>query len=267
MAGMMTSLLLASCYEKFDPESYAPDFEIAGFTAADEIAPSNLAGYWSFDGNYIESKSNDAADGVGTTFTAGFKGQAFKGALNSYVTADAPTEMINMTSFTVSFWVNTPPPSTGIIGLFSLSKTDGFWGNIELFFENGSSNDNGRFRAHIFNGTNDKEFASNGIPNLFDRWVHITVTYDGATSTYKLYANGSVVSTVDGNGFGNLDVANPGKIVFGTAQFMTDPSIGCCGSQPWASYLTGTMDEVRIYNKALTAVEVSALVVLQGKGK
>jgi hypothetical protein len=204
---------------------------------------------------------------VGTTFINGFKGEAFKGALNSYVTADVPTEMLSMTSFTVSLWVNTPPPSTGIIGLFSLSRTDGFWGNIEMFFENGSSNTDGKFRTHIFNGTNDKEFASNGIQNLFDKWVHIAVTYDGATSTYKLYANGSVVTTLDGAGFGNLVVTNPGKLVFGTAQFMTNPSIGCCGPQGWASYLTGTMDEVRIYNKALTDVEVNALVVLQGKGK
>jgi hypothetical protein len=267
MAGMMTSLLLASCYEKYDPDTYAPDFEISGYSAADEIAPTNLAGYWAFDGDYVESKNSDAGEGVGTTFAAGFKGQCFKGALNSYVTADAPAEMLSMTSFTVSFWVNTPPPSTGIIGLFSLSKTDGFWGNIEMFFENGSSNSDGRFRTHVFNGTNDKEFPSNGIPNLFDKWVHITVTYDGATSIYKLYANGSLASTVDGAGFGGLDVTNPGKLVFGTAQFMTDPSIGCCGQQGWASYLTGNMDEVRIYNKALTATEVSALVILQGKGK
>jgi hypothetical protein len=50
-------------------------------------------------------------------------------------------------------------------------------------------------------------------------------------------------------------------------QFQTDPSIGCCGKQDWASYLTGVIDEVRIYNVALTTEEINALVVLQGKGK
>jgi len=56
-------------------------------------------------------------------------------------------------------------------------------------------------------------------------------------------------------------------MVFGCVQFQTDPSLTNHGPESWASWLTGSLDEVRIYNKALTAEEVNALVVLQGKGK
>jgi hypothetical protein len=57
-------------------------------------------------------------------------------------------------------------------------------------------------------------------------------------------------------------------MVFGTVQFQTTPSLTSShGSESWASYLTGAMDELRIYNKALSAENVNALVVLQGKGK
>jgi hypothetical protein len=57
-------------------------------------------------------------------------------------------------------------------------------------------------------------------------------------------------------------------MVFGTVQFMTTPSLTTThGAEPWASFLTGQLDEVRVYNKALTEAEVQALIVLQGKGK
>jgi Concanavalin A-like lectin/glucanases superfamily len=261
------SMALVACFKEFDPDSYKPPFTISGFTAVDEIQPSSLVAYWSFDGIYVESKSNEEGTNVGTTFTNGFKAQALQGALNSYVTTNPPSGLTSMSSFTISFWVNTPPPSSGIIGLVSLAKPDGFWGNIEMFFENGSDNSNGKFRTVLFNGTSDRTFGTDGIKFLFDKWTHITATYDGATSTYKLYVNGSKASTIVADGYGELKVTNPGKLVFGTVQFMTTPSSGCCGPQPWASYLTGQLDEVRIYNKVLTDSEINALVVLQGKGK
>ena len=49
---------------------------------------------------------------------------------------------------------------------------------------------------------------------------------------------------------------------------MTTPSqTSGASAQSWASFLTGQLDEVRVYDKALTPEEVNALVVLQGKGK
>lgn len=265
---LVASMFLPSCYKKFDPADYAPEFTINGFSTAGEIATSNLTGYWAFDGGLVDSISKNGGAGTGTSFVNGFKGQALQGKLNGYALADPATSLNSLSSFTLSFWVNTPPPATGIIGLFSLVKKDGFWGNIEMFFENGSSNTDGKIRTHLYNGTSDREFASNGVANLFDKWVNLTVSYDGATSNYKLYVNGSVVTNTTAAGFGALKVTNPGKIVFGTAQFMTTPSQTTgSGSQPWASFLIGQLDEVRLYNIVLKPEEINALVVLQGKGK
>jgi hypothetical protein len=65
-----------------------------------------------------------------------------------------------------------------------------------------------------------------------------------------------------------LSFANFGNIVFGTPQFQTNPSLRIGASaQGWASFLTGQIDEVRVYNKALTASDLQAMIVLQGKGK
>jgi hypothetical protein len=108
-----------------------------------------------------------------------------------------------------------------------------------------------------------------GVSNLFNVWTNVSVSYDASSSTFRLFVNGAQVnsgtlSTVSGP----LSFADIGNIVFGTTQFQTTPSqTSGTTSQPWASYLTGQMDEVRIYNKALSALDLQALIVLQGKGK
>jgi hypothetical protein len=265
---LLTSMIFSSCFKKFDPDSYAPPLNIGGFTSANEIGVGNLIGYWNFNGQYNDSISGDAGTNTGTTFTNGIKGQALQGALNSYVTFDPGASITGMNSFTLTYWVNSPAPSTGIIGLVNLSKTDGFWGNIDMFFENNSSNTNGILKAHIQNGPLDSWVEKSGLVNLFDSWIHIALSYDAPSETFKLYVNGSPIVTKVHAGFGNLNFTNPGPMVFGTVQFQTDPSLTSgSGNQGWASWLTGQMDEVRLYNIALEDKDVNALMKLEGRGK
>jgi hypothetical protein len=262
-------IALPSCYKKYDASSYQPPFTVNGYTSIAEIGVGSLVGYWSFDGNYIDEVSKTAGTATGTTFTAGFKGQALQGALNSYVLTTPSNAIKNMQSFTITEWINTPPPSTGIIGFFTLTNTTKFWGNIEMFFENGSDNTNGKIRVHVSKNGADNTYAVDNVPNLFNAWINISVTYDAGSSTFGLYINGGKVSSGTVSGVtGPLSFTDIGNIVFGTTQFQTNPSqTSATGSQPWASFLTGKIDEVRIYNKALTEAELQALIVLQGKGK
>lgn len=266
---MVCGTLLTSCYKKFDPQSYQPAFTVNGFTSTAEIGAGSLVGYWAFDGSYIDSVSNTAGTGVGTSFTGGFKGQAMQGALNGYVLTPPSNAIKNLQSFTITQWVKTPPPSTGIIDFFTLSNTTHFWGNIEMFFENGSDNANGKLRVHVYQGGNDNTYSVDGLSNLFNVWTNIAVSYDASSSVFTLYINGSKVNSGKvGNVSGPLSFADVGNIVFGAPQFQTSPSqTSATTEQPWASFLTGQLDEVRVYNKALSAAELQALIVLQGKGK
>jgi len=266
---MVCGVLFSSCYKKFDPTTYQPAFTVNGYTSVAEIGAGSLVGYWSFDGNYVDSVSNTTGTNVGTTFTGGFKGQALQGALNGYVLTAPSNGIKNLQSFTITEWVNTPPPSTGIIDFFTLSNTTKFWGNIEMFFENGSDNSNGKIRVHVNKDGNDKTYAIDGVPNLFNTWVNIAVSYDAPSSTFTLYINGNKVNSGTVSGLsGPLSFADVGNIVFGTTQFQTSPSqTSGTTSQPWASFMTGKIDEVRVYNKALNASDLQALIVLQGKGK
>lgn len=261
-------VLFASCYKKYDPKSYQPAFTINGYTSVAEIGAGSLVGYWAFNGNYVDSVSNTAATGVNTSFTGGFKGQALQGSANGYVISDLPNAIKNMNSFTIDYWLNSPINSSGILAPIVISRNDQFWGALDMFYENGSTSSSGNLKVH-FNGQSEVWFTNGMITNPWGTWQNIALTYDAASSTFRLYQNGTQVASQTAAGLGNLVFpATATKIIFGTEQFQTTPSLGTAGgAQSWASYLTGQLDEVRIYNKALSATDLQALIVLQGKGK
>lgn len=259
---------LSSCQKEFDPASYAPPLNIGGYTSADQIAPSNLIAYWSFDGTLNEKMSNTNGVATGTSFTAGIKGQALQGALNGYVISNTPTAVQSLKSFTITCWENMPLNANGIVGLVDISNSTQFWGNMTLFFENGGTSASGNLKVHVNNNGVDNWLGNYAMANPWDKWNQIAVTYDQTTSTYKVYVNGSIIATQVIAGNGPLTFQNAGKMVFGTVHFQTNPSLtNATGSQSWASYLTGQLDEVRIYNKALTITEISSLAKLEGRGK
>ena len=102
------------------------------------------------------------------------------------------------------------------------------------------------------------------VANPWNTWVNILVTYDDAASTVVVYFNGKVAGTNTVAGFAPLDWSTAQKMVFGTLQFQTTPSLtSSTGSQGWAGYLTGILDQVRIYNKVLSASEADALYNLE----
>jgi hypothetical protein len=72
-------------------------------------------------------------------------------------------------------------------------------------------------------------------------WTHLAVTYDGASM--RLYVNGALARTV----------ARTGAIV------ATNGPLHIGGNEVWGGeWFTGLLDEVRIYNRALSATEIKA---------
>jgi Concanavalin A-like lectin/glucanases superfamily len=70
-------------------------------------------------------------------------------------------------------------------------------------------------------------------------WTHVTMTYDGANIRY--YQNGTLVTTTPATG--NMTNGN-GALRIG-------------GNSIWGEYFTGRIDEVRVYNRALSAAEIT----------
>ena len=69
-------------------------------------------------------------------------------------------------------------------------------------------------------------------------WTHLAATYDGAT--LRLYRNGTQVAT---------------RAVSG-AITTSDSPLRIGGNLVWGEYFDGLIDEVRIYNRVLTATEI-----------
>jgi hypothetical protein len=271
-----SALLMTSCFKEFDPNSYAPAFTINGFSSVKQIKPTNLKAYWAFQESLIDSVSSASATNSGTTFVNGFLKRAIglDVANKSYVKFDANPALKGLQSFTISFWVNPTFVDAnndggidGILGLVNIVNPNDFWGYIDWFAENGSKPSASTIKIHFKGGALDTWIVKEGVSGFFGKWSNHTLTYDATTSKVTYYMNGAVLvpaTTVPWTGA--VDFSGIGPLVFGCVQFQTTPSLGTAGGhQDWASYLTGIMDEVRIYNAALTAEEVNAMVVLQGK--
>jgi hypothetical protein len=210
---------------------------------------------------------------VSTNFSTGIKGAALQGTDKGYVISTPSNSIINLQSFTVALWANVPQNTKATWGLVNLSNTADFWGNFDIFFENGSTSTNAVFKYHVENwqtATKDNETWSDAlnIGDVWNKWVHLAVTYDAGSSTFVTYVNGASVNTKVNAGNGPLKFQNASALIFGTAQFNVTPSIGTAGGpQDWAGYTPGKLDEIRIYKVALNAEEIKALYQLEKLGK
>lgn len=273
---------LTSCLKQFNPASYMPEKSFGGYTNSDQIEPGNLVAYWSFNGNINDSAGQNFGNLVGTnsgcTFTQGIKGQALMIGPNNYVVFNNPGTVIpNLKSYTITFWMNTPQNTQYGYGIFSIANNQGFWGNLDIYMDNGSTSSMSPFKVHMFNG-NDKntdQFQAVQMSNPWNQWVQVAITYDSSMTTstnFYIYQNGvSVYSTLlkdTTDNYGPLKFVNASAFVIGTWQFQTNPSLTSgSSSQPWAGSFGGALDEFRIYNKALNPAEVNALYKLEKAGR
>jgi hypothetical protein len=263
------SFLNTSCQKSFDPSSYAPAESFGGYSSSSQIAPSNLVGYFAFDNSLADSVSTTTATNYGTTYTTGIKGKALQIGLNNYAVFTPTTAIKSLQSMTVAFWVNTSQNSAGIQTPICFVNSTQFWANLDMFFD-GQTSTSSVFKIHAFGngGSSETWLTSWSLPSPWSNWIHIALTYDATTYTFKFYENGVMVGSSVQSNFGPLNFANFPAIVFGTSQFETTPSLTSgATSQSWASFVLGAIDQVRIYNKALAGSDVKALYQLENIGE
>lgn len=272
----VTAVALSACtkanYSDDFPEGGVPP-TAGGFTASSQVAQSNLVAYWGFNGDLKESVSGTTGTNNGMTFSQGLKGQALQGAAatsKAYATATPSDAVKNLKAYSISLWVNTPQ-NVGATGLFSIGHTTEFWANVNIFLDNGAAG-TAVFKTIFRNNNNTPANyqADNGTQTsttAFNNWTNYIITYD-TSGIVKSYINGSLLTTKTGTPKPvAAQFSNVGPIVFGALHFMTVPSsTSGATDQPWAGYLSGKLDEVRIYNRALTDIEVSALSILERRG-
>jgi len=213
---------------------------LVGISAAQDLT-EGLVGWWTFDegsGTIAADSSGNGNDGtlngpVEWTTEGKIGGaMAFTGPYNFVLVPSSPS--LNPTdAITIAAWIN--PNWTGNNRILQKS-TEGSDNQYRLLKEGGNN-----IRVHLPPAAN---FEITGNIPPAGEWTHLVATYDG--SMIKVYYNGEVV----------------GETAFSDKLSVSDGPlfIGNKWSQaPAGDEFNGIMDDVRIYNRALSASEITAL--------
>lgn len=226
---------------------------------------SGLIGYWKLDetsGSTISDSSGSGhngtwADGDNTNVSdetiAGKVGTAldFQGSNHLVDLGDVSDYDFSGASdaFTLAAWVKADSIGGGQ-NRAVISKYNTVGNNRSWYWE---ANTSGRMTLVMSeDGTFSTSTAVGFLtsdPLTTGQWYHIAVTVDAATDTFVQYVDGVAVSTYFGTTKTTIDDIHSGSARVSIGQRVDE------GFDPW----DGIIDDVRIYNRALSAAEVNQL--------
>lgn len=192
----------------------------------DPIVSAGLIAYYPLDGNAVDYGPNGWNGAVtGAAAATGRRGPgtalSFDGVDDMVSVTGGPFSGDNAVSF--SYWFNTPAV-----------------GGIMRFI---SSNDNaillGTSASNAAVGISIPSTSTAFAPITVGSWHHIVGTYDG--TSIQIYRDGTLIETVN----------HPGSIGFATGPLR----LGVWSSTYW----NGSIDDLRIYDRVLSAAEITAL--------
>lgn len=274
MAMLLSAFVLSSCSKNEDDPN-------AGKTDPSTIASANLIAYFPFEAEPAAGAAVDKSSSTityvkkvgGASFVTGRRGNGYKGAATeSYLEYNvaAGTALKTMDEFTLACWIKTPNTTSGAAKIFSVNGGDGFMGNLVLMQESQPLGDSVDMKFFLYDSSSadwkGQDVRKQSDKFLNDKWFHIVALYRKSSSTIELYANGKLVLT-------GIRYAGPqpvggvqpllGAMTLGSD--MTKIHFGAWAQQvagtpeSWMTYYKGIVDEFRVYNKALSTTEITAL--------
>ena len=210
---------------------------------------NGLVGYWTFDGQDIQGLYATSTDKSGNNNHGAIKNGAFgqAGVIGQALSFDGVDDYVdcgnkpglNITdAITVEawmYWNSLGSDSVGIIGKGETPAQTGYvLGKL-------SSETKLRFYPRGGFGSANYVKTTSDIPTF--QWVHYVGTFDG--TDIKIYVNGILENTAN----------SPGSVSSNTQPLV----LGRWYGNHAAYYLNGLIDEVRVYNRALSAAEIAAI--------
>jgi len=184
----------------------------------------------------------------GTPFVDGKVGRAFSfDGATQYVSVPSSAALQPRTGITLEGWVSFSAAPTGYAGIA------GTW-----------DDNSGAFRTYLFwvlgqtlefivspdGGTYQRASDPTAFP--VGQWVHVAATYDG--TTIRLYRDGAEVAWA----------ASAGQIAVNDKPFLIGGTEGGSAGQ---NFWKGAIDELAVYDHALTATEIAAIHGADSAGK
>jgi hypothetical protein len=213
------------------------DFTIS-FSVGQPAGVGLVAAYGFSEGSGSSVSDASGNGQIGTISGASWSTQGrFGNALsfdgvNDWVTVNSSSLLSLTTGMTVEAWVF---PTAANKGRNVLIK-EGVNRDIYNLYSRSGGNKSEIF-AHI--GGSNRSAESDAVP--LNQWTHIAGTYDG--TALRLYINGVQVA---------INTLASGSITTSTQPLRFG------GNSIWGEFFQGLIDEIRIYNRALTPAEIQA---------
>jgi len=206
---------------------------------------TGLVDWWAAEDNTIDNMGNNNGTLVGgATYANGEVGQAFlfDGSSGYVSISDSPSLDVATTNITIELWlkVNQTTPNSdwrGIVSKGNLSwQLEGIQGSGAVAF--------------TINPTDPGLYGTRNINDGL--WHHVAGVYDG--SHLYIYVDGS------------LDTSTATTATF-VAQTNDPLLLGANPHAPQPYYFNGLVDEVSIYNRALSAQQIQTIYLAGSNGK
>ena len=207
-------------------------FTTASMAQVPNYVPSNgLVGWWPFNGNANDESGNGNNGTVnGATLTAdrfGISNMAYSfDGINDYISTDRS----GYTTFSISLWCKLPSPAMPVNPL-----VDGFDSYYDIYFTQS------KLYYATFTSLNQYTNIDCIVTPSIGQWQHLVFVY--SNNSISVYSNSSLAGTYNVQPLsGTAGNHNFGASLTGTDQ-----------------YLNGCLDDIGIWNRALTAIEVNNL--------
>ena len=218
--------------------------------------PPNMVGWWAGDGNAndLTGNHNNGSISGGVTFVPGEVAQAFSfdGSSGFVSVPDSPSLDIT-DAITIDAWINPATPGNSLGLVFVMLKGDGCCGDTQSYgFLWGTESMLQSIILRLGNATTNVEVRSNAVIPL-NEFTHVAGTYDG--TTMRLYVNGVLDSSATTT-LGPLQITST-PLIIGSSQ----------RNGVEQTFFQGLVDEVEIFNRALSADEILAIYNAGSSGK
>lgn len=207
----------------------------------------NLIGYWTLDGDGLDSKgSNHLSSSTSpNTYAVGKRGQCaqFDKTKKQYLHVDFSPSLAAPDHLSLSFWVKGVTEGWGT--MVCVAK-----GNLgDNYLLSGRAGSSVSYWLMYNNGNKSKDFtASEDLSG--STWQYVTMVLSSGQLN-KIYVNGVYKNQM------NPPYTKDGTALYGIFIGATNWNNG--GVRDTKSYLNGYVDDVRLYNKALSDAEVLSL--------
>ena len=204
--------------------------------------PSNgLVGFWPFNGNANDLSLNSNNGTVnGATLTTDRNGNAnsaysFNG-INNSISVSNSQQLLNLSNFTYSTWVyaNINTPADGLV----ICSYDGNSRGALLYSNTNSS----EIRIHSNSNTDISAVAQSNTLSM--SWHHIVAVKND--NELKMYLDNILIDTINISNF-NYSTSSIYPLMFGKASWYN------------GGYFNGKIDDIGIWNRALTQAEITTL--------